>query len=583
MSAEEVRYPLGGRPPESVFLLLDPDTGPDLRDRTATWLLGALSFLSWRSHVYILAGPGPGAVEAARDVVGVVRRFLDDQELAVVNVHPVGPLPIRETEERARWEELLDLARPYQRHAYEEQTEARIVISPIVALDRDIAPSDLEEMVAFFHVRSATPSFYLRGDEWEKRFEGTDLGRVRLYLDGGGEPDVARRLWASHILEDAIERAEIEGAELLAPCRRHLVADERSGRLFACFEQWSAGTPAARLEAAAVDALPVPEERCARCIAGALLEVREDLVANARRAEGRRAFFAAASACSARGEHTLAADLARHARELSDSDVDRGAALIHEGLCLLELRQLERAETLLEAATRCPVDQGYVAYQRGQVQFAWRDWIEALDRYEEALEFGSDQVPTEDICYQAALSHINLEEYEEARPYLERSVRPGPPTAPIAFYRGICDLGQGRVEQAMTHFEESLRIGPASEDLGRVLFYLGTCLKEQERFDEAIEVLVRAVEADPEDLANHNLLGFCYYKTKRHEEAVRCFVRAVQIDPRSGIDWANLGSNLRDLGRIEEAVRMYRKALSLDPTLGWVRQNLARLLETPGD
>jgi tetratricopeptide (TPR) repeat protein len=311
--------------------------------------------------------------------------------------------------------------------------------------------------------------------------------------------------------------------------------------------------------------------------------VGDDLVANDRRDEGRRAYFALASACSARGEHRLAADLARQARNFSDTDVDRGAALIHEGLSQLELMQLDQAEELLEAATRCPVDQGYVAYQRGQVQFAWRDWIEALDRYEEALAAGSEQVPDEDICYQAALSHINLEEYDEARPYLERSMPEGRLTAPIAFYRGICDLGQGRAEPAMADFRESLRIGPGPEDVSRVLFYLGTCLKELERFDEAIEVLVRAVEADPDDIANHNLLGFCYYKTKRHEEAVVCFLRAVEIDPGSGIDWANLGSNVRDLGRIEDAVLLYKKALSLDPSLGWVRVNLAKLLATRGD
>jgi len=584
MSAEDTRSSLGGRPPESVFLLLDPDAGPDRRSRTAAWLSGALASLNWRAHLFILTERRSGAAKAAQGLVRVVCSFLDDHELAVVHVHPTGAMPCRGSKERVEWEHLLDLARPYQKRAYEEQSESRIVLSPIIEPDPDVSASDLREAVDFYHDRSAIPSVYFRGDDWKERFEGMDRNRMRLYPDTGGQPGIAPRLWANHILEDAIDRAEGVGKQLLAPCRRHLVLDERSWRLFSCFQQWAADAPAAIPEdGRPLDAFSVPEEHCPRCIGRALLEVRADLEANDRGDEGRRAYFAAASGCSCRGEHRLAADLARHARDLSESEVDRGAALIHEGLCQLELMQLERAEELLEAATWCPVDPGYVAYQRGQVQFAWRDWIEALDRYEEALEFDSDQVPAEDICYQAALSHINLEEYDEARPYLERSIPQGKPTAPIAFYRGICDLGQGKVEPAMAHFQESLRIGPAAEDLSRVRFYLGTCLKELERFDEAIEMLGLAVEADPEDIANHNLLGFCYYKTKQHEEAVSCFLRAVEIDPRSGIDWANIGSNLRDLGRIEDAVLMYRKALSLDPTLGWVRQNLARLLATPGD
>jgi ribosomal protein S12 methylthiotransferase accessory factor len=131
----------------------------------------------------------------------------------------------------------------------------------------------------------------------------------------------------------------------------------------------------------------------------------------------------------------------------------------------------------------------------------------------------------------------------------------------------------------MDRFEEALQLDPAKEDLGRILFYIGTCLKEMERFDEAIDVLERAVRADPEDILNHNLLGFCYYKIKRHEEAVACFRRAVELDPRSAIDWASLGSNLRDLGRIDEAIEMYEKALSLDPTIGFARSNLIELTE----
>ena len=114
-----------------------------------------------------------------------------------------------------------------------------------------------------------------------------------------------------------------------------------------------------------------------------------------------------------------------------------------------------------------------------------------------------------------------------------------------------------------------------------MLFYVGNCLKELDRFEEAIDVLKRAVEADPQDLPNHNLLGFCYYKTKQHGQAVRCFQRAVEIDPGSAIDWANLGSNLRDLGRTDEAMAMYEKALALDPTIGFARTSLTRLRNSP--
>jgi tetratricopeptide (TPR) repeat protein len=311
-----------------------------------------------------------------------------------------------------------------------------------------------------------------------------------------------------------------------------------------------------------------------------LSTIHQDLSANNREEEGRQVFFKLGLAYAEKQEYQLAADIARRAFELSKTNQDRAAALIHEGLCRLKLHQLQEAEDTLVLAGQFSDDPGLVAFHRGEVQFVWRDYIEALDRFEEALEAGTDRVPKADICYQAALSHINLEEYPEARPYLEQAAEAGE-SAPICFYRGICELGQGRVESAMGHFQQALAMSPAAEDLGRVLFYIGNCYKELERYEEAIEQLIQAIEADPQDLANHNLLGFCYYKTKRHEEAVACFQRAVEIDPRSGIDWANLGSNLRDLGRFEEAIAMYQKALALDPSITFARQSLARLQKKP--
>jgi tetratricopeptide (TPR) repeat protein len=305
--------------------------------------------------------------------------------------------------------------------------------------------------------------------------------------------------------------------------------------------------------------------------------MRENLRANNREREAHQVYASLALAFTGRDQHALAAELAHHAYEFSGSDQDRAAALIHEGLCLREAREFEKADEVLKLASECAEDTGLVAYHRGRVQFDWGEYIDALDRFEEALASGSRQLPLEDMCFEMALSHIHLEEYKEARTYLERSLKPGQKKSPVSFYLGICDLAEGEVQKAMDHFGEALQLDPAEEDLGRILFYVATCLKEMEHFEEAIDVLERAVAADPGDILNHNLLGFCYYKLKRHEAAVACFRRAVEINPGSAIDWASLGSNLRDLGRIDEAIEMYEKALSLDPTIGFARENLAKL------
>ena len=135
------------------------------------------------------------------------------------------------------------------------------------------------------------------------------------------------------------------------------------------------------------------------------------------------------------------------------------------------------------------------------------------------------------------------------------------------------------VEPALAKFRQALDSGPAPEDLSRVLFYIGNCLKEMGQYGEAITELNKAVRSDPQDYMNYNLLGFCFYQLKEHERAIEAFHQAIEINPGSAIDYASIGSNLRELGRFEDAIAMYQMALSLDPTLTFAAENAAKLKE----
>jgi tetratricopeptide (TPR) repeat protein len=247
------------------------------------------------------------------------------------------------------------------------------------------------------------------------------------------------------------------------------------------------------------------------------------------------------------------------------------------GLSRLGLQEFEEAERALEEASGSADDPGLVSFHRGRVQFEWRDYIEALERFEEALASGSKAVPEVDLCYYMAVSHLHIHEYPEARAHLDRWRRIGQRRATMLYYRGLCDIGEEKFESALSELQACDEAGPAREDMGNVLFYTGVCLKELNRYQEAIPVLERSAQFDSDEIAVFNLLGFCFYKTDRHAEAVDCFERAIELDPRSAIDYANLATNLRELGRTEEAIGTYRKALSLDPNIGFARDGLQGL------
>jgi ribosomal protein S12 methylthiotransferase accessory factor len=130
---------------------------------------------------------------------------------------------------------------------------------------------------------------------------------------------------------------------------------------------------------------------------------------------------------------------------------------------------------------------------------------------------------------------------------------------------------------ALRLFERALAQSPDPGEIGSIHVHVASCLKELERYDEALDALDLAEKANPELKEIYNLRGFCYFKLKKHNESIASFERAIELDPGSAIDYANIGSNLRELGHRDEAIRLYRIALELDPDIEFARTSMERL------
>jgi len=142
---------------------------------------------------------------------------------------------------------------------------------------------------------------------------------------------------------------------------------------------------------------------------------------------------------------------------------------------------------------------------------------------------------------------------------------------------------QGRAEEALELFRLALEEDPREGEVASVHVHIASCLKELERYDQALESLEIAEEHNDELKEIYNLRGFCFFRQGRHEEAVEAFEKAIELDPGSAIDYANIGSNLREMGRKREAVKLYRMALELDPDIDFARWNLEKLEKELGE
>jgi protein O-GlcNAc transferase len=81
--------------------------------------------------------------------------------------------------------------------------------------------------------------------------------------------------------------------------------------------------------------------------------------------------------------------------------------------------------------------------------------------------------------------------------------------------------------------------------------------------------------------ACHNL-GMVYYQMERYQDALEQILRAVAVDPSIGLRHYSLGLVLEKLGNIEQAVQAYQDAINLNPQLVDAYNNLGNILSTAG-
>jgi len=147
----------------------------------------------------------------------------------------------------------------------------------------------------------------------------------------------------------------------------------------------------------------------------------------------------------------------------------------------------------------------------------------------------------------------------------------------IEFYQGRNLLSLYRHEEALVHFKKALDMNPNDEDIPYIYSYIGNCLKDLEKYPEAISILEKGAEIDNTRPDIHNLLGFCHFKLGEYETAVFHFSKTIELNPASAIDYANLGVNYRKLEKTDEAIKYFELALSLDPSIEFARDHLAQL------
>lgn len=136
--------------------------------------------------------------------------------------------------------------------------------------------------------------------------------------------------------------------------------------------------------------------------------------------------------------------------------------------------------------------------------------------------------------------------------------------------RGLALLGSaamkmGALVQAENFLRQAIAHGLDDKDVKR---QLATCLHQQERLDDALELFEQIVERWGPDPQVRGAMASILDKIGRGEEARSIWRSLVEENPMKPAYWVGLGHNLRAAGLTEESIEAHKRAIAIEPDHG---------------
>jgi tetratricopeptide (TPR) repeat protein len=157
---------------------------------------------------------------------------------------------------------------------------------------------------------------------------------------------------------------------------------------------------------------------------------------------------------------------------------------------------------------------------------------------------------------------------------LRQVVENGGDTVRALFQTGAEYEKLGRFDKSVEAFELLLAIEP---DHHPTLNYLGYMLADKgERLDEALVMIEKAVNADPDNGAYLDSYAWVLYKLGRYSEALAQIRKAAGRVPDDPTVVEHLGDIHAALGNAQEARDAWKQALAVDPDNETLKQKLRR-------
>jgi WD40 repeat protein/Flp pilus assembly protein TadD len=249
----------------------------------------------------------------------------------------------------------------------------------------------------------------------------------------------------------------------------------------------------------------------------------------------------------------------RKAVELEPGNADFQAQL---AVYLRTQKKYSEAETIYKEAIMLKQNDPEILLGLGSVLITQRKYKEAEDISKEALRLDPDNSAAHNLL---GVVLARQYKYEDAEREYRQAIRLNRRAAMAHTNLGSVLSEQGKYQEAEAEYNEALQIQPDFPLALNNLAYHR--IERNEKLKESLEMIQKALKAEPTNVAFLHSLGRAYFKLGKLDEAERYLTEAARDTTRSERAQAIIQEHLGDLfhqqGKLDMACSYWEKALSL--------------------
>ncbi|WP_435114034.1 tetratricopeptide repeat protein [Candidatus Pelagibacter bacterium nBUS_36] len=197
-----------------------------------------------------------------------------------------------------------------------------------------------------------------------------------------------------------------------------------------------------------------------------------------------------------------------------------------------------------------------------------------IDAQKLYLKLIEDNFNDEKIHFLIGTSFLQLENYQQARNYLDISIKINPNVPHIYNSRGIVFSKTKKFENAIKDFDKAILL---KKDFFEAYLNKAIVLKNIKKFDEGIRCFNECIKLEPQNPKIYFNLGNLLTEFEKYQEAKNAYDKAIVLNNKYAEAYDSRGDVLRELSNINQndknfelSIKDYQEALKLNENLDYV-------------